>query len=256
MFTEFKKSIDNILHERISSPLFGSFLISWLVWNWKIIYLTIFISEKTIGGNKINFIQDNYVNINYQIWYPIISTILLIAVYPFFATGAYWVSLRFSQWRINLKNKEEKKQLLSVEQSIELREEIRTQEEKFDRLLKSKTDEINLLKQEIQNYRDQLKAFNENIAELPAETKTSLFEKEYQALKENEALLKEFEKIAPKAQRELVMFSEGNSINKNLFDYFLANDYIVKKATGIYGFTEKGKYLNKLFLDEKYKSKK
>lgn len=48
MFDELKKSISAILYERTTSPLFGSFILSWTVWNWKIFYITLFISEDKI----------------------------------------------------------------------------------------------------------------------------------------------------------------------------------------------------------------
>ncbi|MEO8234966.1 MAG: hypothetical protein ABI549_06080 [Flavobacterium sp.] len=37
---EIKKSISAILYERTTSPLFGTFIFSWLLWNWKIPYLS------------------------------------------------------------------------------------------------------------------------------------------------------------------------------------------------------------------------
>lgn len=256
MFSEFKKSINNILNERISSPLFGAFLFSWIVWNWKIIYLTLFIADSKIVGNKIEYILLNYSNNNHQIWYPIYSTFFLLLIYPFISTGAFWVSIKFSKWRSNIKNSEEKKQLLSIEQSLELREEIRNQEEKFDRLLKTKTEEIALLKIENENYREQLKSLNQNVSELPIETKADFFVKEYESLKSNKDLFAEFKKIAPRAQRESPMFTDTSGINRTLFDYFLANDYITKGGVNIYNLTEKGKYFNKLLLDEKFNQKK
>jgi len=117
---------------------------------------------------------------------------------------------------------------------------------------------VEALNNEINSYREQLKSFNENIAKLPEESKIELFNNEYEILKNNEELFKEFQKIAPKAQREVNMFPDGHSINRNLFDYFLANDYISKKgiSQSTYSFTDKGKYFNKLLLDEKYTTHK
>ena len=36
--TDVKKSLNSIINERISSPFYGTLILSWLIWNWK--YLT------------------------------------------------------------------------------------------------------------------------------------------------------------------------------------------------------------------------
>jgi hypothetical protein len=46
MQSEIKKSINSILFERLTSPLYGTLIISWLIWNWKIIYLTLFVDSE------------------------------------------------------------------------------------------------------------------------------------------------------------------------------------------------------------------
>ena len=56
MISDFRKSINSILYERVSSPLFGTFVISWLIWNWKITYLTLFVSESNLDKNKLEYI--------------------------------------------------------------------------------------------------------------------------------------------------------------------------------------------------------
>jgi hypothetical protein len=67
MIEETKKSIQSILYQRVSSPFYGTSIVSWLIWNWKVIYLTIFVSEKIIKKSKIDFIVDNYSEINHLV---------------------------------------------------------------------------------------------------------------------------------------------------------------------------------------------
>jgi len=119
MLTEFRKSVNSILYERLTSPLFGTFFLTWILWNWKIVYLTIFISEKQIDQNKIDFIVTNYCDGTNLLWYPLISTIVLVTVYPFVSTAAFWIAIKFNKWKLDIKNKEESIQLLSLEQSIQ-----------------------------------------------------------------------------------------------------------------------------------------
>ena len=250
MISDFKKSVDNILYERLTSPLFGAFSFSWCLWNWKIFYLTFFVESKVVG-NKIEYIIKNYSQIENILLNPIFSTLFLILIYPLIATGAFWVSLKFENLKINLRNDLQKKQLLSIEQSISLREEVRNQDEKFDRLLTKKNEEISSLSNELNNYKNQLLSLNQNISELPTETKENIYKQEFELLQTNDLLFKEFEKIAPKALKELTMFSENNTINRKLFDYFLTNDIIENHRNGVYKLTSKGKYFNKILVNTK-----
>ena len=64
MIANLKKSLSAILYERTSSPFYGTLIVSWLVWNWKIIYLTFFISEDKIELDKISYISENLSEIN------------------------------------------------------------------------------------------------------------------------------------------------------------------------------------------------
>lgn len=129
MFNELKKSVSNVFQERFSSPFWGSLIISWLIWNWKIVYLTIFIDQDKIEGTKIDYIIENFSSIHSIITFPLVSVILLLTIIPFFSNGAFWLSLRFQKWRTEQKNIIERKQLLTFEQSLQLREEIINQEQ-------------------------------------------------------------------------------------------------------------------------------
>ena len=151
MISEIRKSINSVLYERTTSPLFGSFLISWSIWNWKIIYLTLFISEERLVKNnsavtKIEYIEANYLN-NYElIFYPLISTVVFVCIVPFLSNGAYWLSLKFNKWRIDKRNSVEQKQLLTLEQSSALRNELLVTEKKSQELIEAKEIEIKSLK--------------------------------------------------------------------------------------------------------------
>jgi hypothetical protein len=114
--------------------------------------LTLFVSEDKISSNKIDFIVENYSDIHHLVTYPLISTVILITLIPFLVNGSYWISLSFANWRLNQKNLIEKKQLLTVEQSIELREQILKQEERFSKLVEDKNLEIEQLKEIISEY--------------------------------------------------------------------------------------------------------
>ena len=104
MIDELKKSLSAILYERTTSPFYGTLLISWLIWNWKIVYLTLFISENKINTDKINYITNNFNDIHCLLIYPLISTVVLLTVIPYISNGAYWLSLKFNKWKKDQKN--------------------------------------------------------------------------------------------------------------------------------------------------------
>ena len=122
MIDDLKKSFDQIIYERTASPFYGSFIISWCLWNWKIIYLTFFVSQ-----DKIDYIVTNFSAFKNIFIFPLLSSIFIITLVPFITNGAYWLSLKFNKWRVDQKNLVDGKQLLSIEQSIELREQISKQ---------------------------------------------------------------------------------------------------------------------------------
>jgi hypothetical protein len=253
MLTEFKKSVNSVLNERLISPLFGTFAFSWCVWNWKILYLTIFVDTDKISEHKIDYIIDNYYSIYDLIIWPILATVVLLVIYPFLSIGAYYITLKFKKWKIDIRNKQENLQVLSIEDSIDLREIIRTQNERFDKLLTDKNKEITNLNNSINNYKNQILAVNKGVAELPKENKEDVYKTEYESMKTNENLYQLFEKIAVKAQREVSMFSDNfqlSNSDRSMFDYFLANDILEKVKSNIYKFTDKGQVFNKFRLDE------
>ncbi|MEG2099957.1 MAG: hypothetical protein RRY99_00445 [Flavobacterium sp.] len=152
MIDDLKKSFDQIIYERTTSPFYGSFIVSWCLWNWKIIYLTFFVSQDKIDSNKIDYIATNFSAFENIFIFPLLSSIFIITLVPFITNGAYWLSLKFNKWRVDQKNIVDNKQLLSIEQSIELREQISKQEERFAKLVEDKNLEIKQLNLQIQEY--------------------------------------------------------------------------------------------------------
>lgn len=99
------KSIKSIFEERISSPFYGTLIISWLLWNWKIPYVTFFVDTSKLSDNKIEYILKNCNNVNELVTFPILSTIVILTVLPFVTNCAYWITLLFDSWRKRKKMK-------------------------------------------------------------------------------------------------------------------------------------------------------
>lgn len=157
MFDEARKSINSILYERMTSPLYGTLIITWLIWNWKIVYLTLFVSEDQIEGDKITYIVHHYCDLWTLIYWPLISTVAIIVLIPFISNGAYWLTLKFNLWRHDQKIKIENNQVLSIEQSIELRTEMANMEARFKESLNSKDEQVKSLLAQISQLNEEAK---------------------------------------------------------------------------------------------------
>lgn len=262
MLSELKKSTSAILHQRVTSPLYGTLIISWLFWNWKIIYLTLFIDESSIKGTKIDFIVANYSNPLNHFIYPFISAAIIIVLIPFVANGAFWLSLKFKKWRLDQKNEIEKKQLLTIEQSIALRSEIREKELGFEKILEKveqEKEELNKISVELQEEVNRLKS----ALDKKAKTRTSQSSssgygpEDYEGLKNNTRIFEPFEEIAKSVKNHNIF---PKKINERIKEYYLING-IVEEDVNVnpsgefyYKLTFKGEGLYRDFFNELFNS--
>lgn len=135
MINEFKKSVNSILTERITSPFWGAFISGWIAWNWQLIYITLFVSENKLALNKFEYILSKYpINIYNTLLIPFLISFGVLGIIPIISNGAFWLSLKYKVWKINKKREIEKPVLLTFKESVELKEEIQSQEEKFYKL--------------------------------------------------------------------------------------------------------------------------
>lgn len=91
MFDDLIKTIKAQLYDRIASPLFSSYLISWVGWNYKFL-LTLFSGMKV--KEKLDFISSVvYPSFHYLLLhgaiYPLITAMLIIFAYPYPAKFTY-----------------------------------------------------------------------------------------------------------------------------------------------------------------------
>ena len=160
MFQEFRKSIQLILYEKVTSPLSGAFIFSWFVWNWRMPYLLFFNNGLTFS-EKLIFVEQIHFDFYRNLFYPVLSALFLTTLYPFITTGILNISLRFRVWQNSIKNKIEKNQLLTSEQSIQLRFELARQREEMAKLISSKDEEIRALVTQRDNLIDQNNKFKQ-----------------------------------------------------------------------------------------------
>ncbi|KLT70496.1 hypothetical protein [Flavobacterium sp. ABG] len=247
MFDEAKKSVESILSQRLTSPFYGTLIVSWLIWNWKIIYLTIFISEKNIRSTKIDYITANYNDTWHIVWYPLISTAVLLLFLPLITNGAFWLDLLYYRWRVNKKNFVESKQLLTIEDSMNLREIHLSNEKRFETLLEDKNKEIEQLKLIIEDYSNEFPIIDTDDSKLKAGEDDIL--KLVNKIKENKGLSDSIEIVRKYANNGTVGLQ--NILDAAILNFFISND-IIEKSGNIYLWTHFGKRVNKFLTNEKY----
>ena len=140
-------SFERLFKDRVSSPLFSTFIVSWLLWNWRIIYLSFFVDAKDIQPfNKIDFIAEYYSSYWFTIVFPLVSTFALIFVVPFAENWTYKRHLKFKEDRRKMKEESEKDKMVSGEDFFRQRREyldnIRQVEEELIRR-KNEVSELN-----------------------------------------------------------------------------------------------------------------
>jgi hypothetical protein len=249
MIDDLKKYLKEIIYERTTSPLYGTLITSWLIWNWRIIYISFFVSESKIKGNKIDYIITNYSDTEHIVIYPLISTFLLLTIIPFLSNGAYWFSLNFNKWKIDQKNIVDKKQLLSLEQSITLREEIARQEERFGKLIENKNLEISQLQTQLNEYREKIPNVTlENLLNSEKIIDDSEIHKLSERIKTNPKELTQYEMILLLVQGGQYL-TDRNDIDSKFIALMESYDLIENRGNGKYNLTAQGKRFQKLMLE-------
>lgn len=135
MFDDAVKTIKAQLYDRLTSPLFGTFAISWLGWNWR--FPVLFISDSSMHVvNKFDYVTSTLYPNQSTYWlngllYPLLTTAFFIFIYPWLARPVY------EYWRIQIKKQKEIQQRIedetpmTVEEARELKRETLKSELKY-----------------------------------------------------------------------------------------------------------------------------
>jgi len=119
---DLSKEVTTTIQERMASPFYGTLILSWCVWNWRILYLTFFVSESKLDVDKITYIAMEFEDKNHLYWYPLLSTLLLLTIIPFLSIGALWLSQWFEVLRNKIRDIYSKKKTIPLSQYNEVNE--------------------------------------------------------------------------------------------------------------------------------------
>lgn len=138
------------LYERAVSPLMGSFIFSWLVWNYKLIILFFsdedFIEKYRIINEILYASPQDLMLLSFI--YPLVTAALYLFAYPYPAKYTYQFSRNRQKEISDIKRKVEEETLLTVKESQSLRREINSLEEEYQKLFSKKDSEIEFIKAE------------------------------------------------------------------------------------------------------------
>ncbi|EKF9659542.1 hypothetical protein O1C77_003563 [Vibrio cholerae] len=173
MFEDITKSIKANLYDRVSSPLFGAFAISWLLWNFKVV-LVVFSSLTAI--EKINYLEGTLVYsdtvdlILRGLLYPVFSSIAFLVLYPIPAKWAfgYW-SRKQKELKV-LKQEIEDETPLTLEESRRIRRDSVRLEIEFEEEIARKEEEIVRLKEVIQSLQSAEVSSSRKVEKEPSNT--------------------------------------------------------------------------------------
>ncbi|WP_284462464.1 hypothetical protein [Chryseobacterium sp.] len=123
---EFLQNILKSTEDRIKNPFVGTFITSWIIFNWKPIIFIVF-SDKGIE-DKIKLISENYNDIWCYLWLPLISAIFYMAILPYISFVFEYFT-KFSHGLRNQVNLEARNAALELQIGV-ARNEIKLEEEK------------------------------------------------------------------------------------------------------------------------------
>ena len=123
---DFISNFFKISNERLKNPLLFSFLLSWIAFNWRPVF-TLLLSDKIIE-NRITYISENFSEIEYTLYYPLIFSIGYVLLLPYF-TWLIEVLVKFA--KIGRKRSLISEQLSDLKDKQKLaREEYKYEQEK------------------------------------------------------------------------------------------------------------------------------
>lgn len=129
------------LFERATNPIISTFFVSWIIFNWRVVF--VFFSSSEGYHQKISFIN-NLVNSNTPsvFLYPAMLTVFVIFILPIPTQYVVKHIAESNTELVNIKRAAQRKQLLSEEKSAELYNQFDTISNQFSERIAQKNKEI------------------------------------------------------------------------------------------------------------------
>lgn len=160
----FLKSLLGTVSDRLKNIFVGAFVLSWIGWNWKYIYITLFVSENLVKApsyNKFEYITSFDTNIWFLLLYPFFTAIGYIILLPLINVGANAVVDWYKIWNKRNYIKRNKKRPYLFEDIEIARESYATELEDTEKKLTAIEKISNKRKQTIADKDLKIKELNE-----------------------------------------------------------------------------------------------
>ena len=249
MINEFQRSIRRVLNERIVSPLLGSLSLSWIAWNWQILYFLLSDDPKFRPIEKIEFVTHNLNNFSYLVTLPIVSALSFTLAYPFLSILVTFLWEFAVSLRKRLLESIRRGELLTIEESLALRSEINAMEDRIKATLASKDTEIRRLSDENAILRASIAPSNlpKPAPQSPPRPAAEDWEKDYTAFKRTPY----FKNFGPLVTEVASGTSLSYEVDESVLAYAVSNELITPTTKNReFTFTDKGRYFAKRFLAE------
>ena len=184
MITELTNSIKAALYQRVSSPIYGTYIITWLIYNWKLSLPLIFSNKNfdlRFSDFKTGMLNEDLTLALGNLLYPLLITVSLLVIQPISQRFVYI----YSEWNKSkgLKKRDEyaSETMLTLEQSNELRASVKNIQQFNQDVIKNKDIEVNEYKKQIEGHENSAqKSFEEStqISEILSQTESEKSELE------------------------------------------------------------------------------
>ena len=156
MFDKFVRSAEDIVADRMSSPILGPFGISWSLWNYK--YLIILVSKNSVSESfKLadRLLYPDWWHLwSYWLVLPAITTLLYIYVYPLAVERVLNYSLHKKAAIDSLRRKHDDGTIMPYEEGRRLKATLREMETEHSVELAKKDDQIKSLRARLDRDRE------------------------------------------------------------------------------------------------------
>lgn len=158
-------------YERVKNPFMGSFIISWLIVNWRIPYVTFFLDNKDVKllditkDTKIEYIQ-TFIDWPHFFCWPLFGAIMYVTVVQLLAFGFSWIMERVAQQQLSNKTKiTEGIDAIPGKMYVELMQEYEKEKNtlpKYRQLVSKAEGEVMIIKNDLEVERDKYRLLSDS----------------------------------------------------------------------------------------------
>jgi hypothetical protein len=143
MIDDLKKTISSTLYERVTSPLIGSFAVSWSIWNYK--FFLIILSSGPYSQKKVyldEMFPGFWLNTFNMFVMPLCGTCFYLFAYPHIAKFVYEIWQKYIADKEKIRQDVKKEIPITEEQANKLRQSLASKTIEFENLLSDKSERI------------------------------------------------------------------------------------------------------------------